>query len=159
MISIRRSSVERSPPLASGWCCFTSALYFALTTSRVASGPSPITCSALRSALNIFRVSGFGSPPMPEPGPGRQRPRPLSSLNMLNGSAAPSRSASGLPLPFLELVLAPIFLVVGTTLGRAVRPLVFAVRPFAHGGCIARLRLLLRRQLVGLDANGVEEFG
>jgi hypothetical protein len=53
----------------------------------------------------------------------------------------------------------PVFLVVGTTLGRAVRPLVLAVGPFAHGGCLARLRLLLRRQLVGLDANGVEEFG
>src|ERR1700738_606977 len=43
MISIRRSSVERSPPLASGWCCFTSALYFALTVSSVASEPSPTT--------------------------------------------------------------------------------------------------------------------
>ena len=44
-------------------------------------------------------------------------------------------------------------------LGRAVRPLVLAARPFAHGGFFARLRLLLRAQLVGLDANGVEEFG
>ena len=43
------------------------------------------------------------------PGPGRQRPRPFNSLNMLNGSAAPSRSGSTLPLPFFEEVLAPIF--------------------------------------------------
>src|SRR5712672_3088591 len=59
MISIRRSSVERSPPLASGWCCFTSALYFALTISSVASGPSPITWSALRSAFITLRVSAL----------------------------------------------------------------------------------------------------
>src|SRR6516162_2684657 len=39
MISIRRSSVERSPPFASGWCCLTSALYFTLTSSSVAPGP------------------------------------------------------------------------------------------------------------------------
>ena len=52
----------------------------------------------------------------------------------------------------------PVFLVIGPALGRAVRPLVLAVRPFAHGGGFARLRLLLRGQLVGLDANGVEEF-
>src|SRR4029077_16986458 len=45
------------------------------------------------------------------------------------------------------------------TLGRTVRPLVLATRPFAHGGFFPRLRLLLRAQLVGLDANGVEEFG
>ena len=44
-------------------------------------------------------------------------------------------------------------------LGRAVRTLVRAPRPFAHGGFFARLRLLLRAQLVGLDANGIEEFG
>src|SRR6266853_1930865 len=42
-------------------------------------------------------------------GAARARPPTLSSLNMLNGSDAPSRSASGLPLPFLALVLAPIF--------------------------------------------------
>ncbi len=52
----------------------------------------------------------------------------------------------------------PVFLVVGPALGGAVRPLVLAFRPFAHGGFFARLRLLLRGQLVGLDANGVEEF-
>ena len=44
-------------------------------------------------------------------------------------------------------------------LGRAVRPLVLTPCPFAHGGFFARLRLLLRAQLVGLDANGIEEFG
>src|SRR6185295_4882123 len=44
-------------------------------------------------------------------------------------------------------------------LGRAVRALVLAACPLAHGGFFARLRLLLRAQLVGLDANGVEEFG
>src|ERR1700692_1285314 len=44
----------------------------------------------------------------------------------------------------------PILLVVGPALGRAVRPLVFALRPFAHGGGFARLRLLFRAQLVGL---------
>ena len=44
-------------------------------------------------------------------------------------------------------------------LWRAVRALVRAARPFAHGGFFARLRLLLRAQLVGLDANGIEEFG
>ena len=53
----------------------------------------------------------------------------------------------------------PVLLVVGPALGRAVRALVLALRPFAHGGSFARLRLLLRAQLVGLDANGVEEFG
>src|SRR5215218_6982702 len=63
MISIRRSSVDRSPPLASGWCCFTSALYFALTVSSVASVPSPITCSALRSAFITFRVSVLAGAP------------------------------------------------------------------------------------------------
>src|SRR5205807_1865146 len=52
----------------------------------------------------------------------------------------------------------PVFLVVGPALGGAVRPLVLAVRPFAQGGGFARLRLLLRAQLVGLDANGIEEF-
>src|SRR6202140_2738763 len=52
----------------------------------------------------------------------------------------------------------PVFLVIGPALGRAVRPLVLAVGPFAHGGFFARLRLLLRTQLVGLDADGVEEF-
>src|ERR1700738_763459 len=109
MISIRRSSVERSPPLASGWCCFTSVLYFALTVSSVASGPSPITCSDLRLALNTFRVLALASGHASAAGPGRQRLRLLSALNLLNGSDAPSRSASGLPLPFLALVLAPIF--------------------------------------------------
>ena len=53
----------------------------------------------------------------------------------------------------------PVFLVVGPALGRAMRTLVLAVRPFAHRGFFARLRLLLRAQLVGLDADGVEEFG
>src|ERR1700726_1159828 len=53
----------------------------------------------------------------------------------------------------------PVLLVIGPALGRAVRPLVLAVRPFAHRGFFPRLRLLLRAQLVGLDANGVEEFG
>jgi hypothetical protein len=52
----------------------------------------------------------------------------------------------------------PIFLVVGAALGRAMRPLVLAVGPFAHGGCFTRLGLLLRAQLVGLDTDGVEEF-
>src|SRR3984885_4075391 len=53
----------------------------------------------------------------------------------------------------------PVLLVVGPALGRAVRALVLAFRPFAHGGGLARRRLLLRTQLVGLDADGVEEFG
>jgi len=53
----------------------------------------------------------------------------------------------------------PVLLVVGPALGRAVRPLVLALGPFAHGGGFACLRLLLRAQLVRLDANGVEEFG
>src|SRR5580704_1378545 len=53
----------------------------------------------------------------------------------------------------------PVLLVVGPALGRAVRPLVLAFRPFAHGGGLARRGLLLRTQLVGLDAYGVEEFG
>ena len=52
----------------------------------------------------------------------------------------------------------PVFLVVGPALGRTMRPLVLAVGPFTHRGFFARLRLLLRGQLVGLDANGVEEF-
>ena len=42
---------------------------------------------------------------------------------------------------------------------RAVRALVRAARPLAHGGFLARLGLLLRTYLVGLDANGIEEFG
>ncbi len=53
----------------------------------------------------------------------------------------------------------PVLFVVAPALGRAVRALVLAFRPFAHGGFFARLRLLLRTQLVGLDADGVEEFG
>src|ERR1700726_1170368 len=53
----------------------------------------------------------------------------------------------------------PVFLVVGPALGRAVRPLVLALRPFAHRGFFPRGRLLLRAQLVGLDADRVEEFG
>jgi len=53
----------------------------------------------------------------------------------------------------------PVLLVVGPALGRTMRRLVFAVRPFAQHGGFARLRLLLRTQLVGLDTNGVEEFG
>src|ERR1700738_2686351 len=53
----------------------------------------------------------------------------------------------------------PVLPVVGPALGRAVRSLVLAVGPFAHRGCFARGRLLLRAQLVRLDANGVEEFG
>src|ERR1700692_1842630 len=53
----------------------------------------------------------------------------------------------------------PGLLVVSPALGRAVRALVLAFRPFAHDGGLARLRLLLRTQLVGLDADGVEEFG
>src|SRR4029079_7514911 len=44
-------------------------------------------------------------------------------------------------------------------LRRAMRALVLAARPLAHGGFLARLRLLLRAQLVGLDANRIEEFG
>ncbi len=44
-------------------------------------------------------------------------------------------------------------------LRRAVRALVRAARPLAHGGFLARLRLRLRTYLVGLDANGIEEFG
>src|ERR1700677_4901803 len=52
----------------------------------------------------------------------------------------------------------PVFLVIGAALGRAMRPLVLAVGPFAHGGFFARLGLLLRAQLVGLDTDGVEEF-
>ena len=52
-----------------------------------------------------------------------------------------------------------IFARILAALGRAVRALVRAARPFAHGGFFARLRLLLRAQLVGLDANGMEEFG
>src|SRR6202030_1374972 len=52
----------------------------------------------------------------------------------------------------------PVFLVVGTALRRAMWPLVLAVGPFAHGGFFARLGLLLRAQLIGLDTDGVEEF-
>src|SRR6202041_558497 len=52
----------------------------------------------------------------------------------------------------------PVFLVIGAALGRAVRPLVLAVGPFAHRGFFTRLGLLLRAQLVGLDTDGVEEF-
>ena len=53
----------------------------------------------------------------------------------------------------------PVFFRVLAALGRAVRALVLALRPFAHGGFFARSSLLLRAQLVGLDANAVEEFG
>src|SRR6185437_14827313 len=52
----------------------------------------------------------------------------------------------------------PIFLVIGPALRRAVRTLVLAVRPFAQDGFFPRLRLLLRAQLVGLDADAVEEL-
>src|ERR1700682_278423 len=62
---------------------------------------------------------------------------------------------------FADMVQAevPVLLGILAALGGAVRTLVLAIRPFAHGGFFARLRLLLRAQLVGLDANGVEEFG
>src|SRR5262249_45844398 len=43
-------------------------------------------------------------------------------------------------------------------LRRAMRPPALAARPLALGGFLARLRLLLRTQLVRLDANAVEEF-
>ena len=57
MISIRRSSVERSPPLASGWCCLTSALYFALTSSSVASAAEAHHLQRL--ALGVDHLAGF----------------------------------------------------------------------------------------------------
>src|SRR6516165_1828460 len=44
------------------------------------------------------------------------------------------------------------------TLGRTVRAPALAAGPLAHDGFLARLRLLLRAQLVRLDANAVEEF-
>src|SRR5258705_1612830 len=69
-------------------------------------GAEPHHLQRLALGVEHLRVSTLAS----AFGPGRQRPRPFSSLNMENGSAAPSRSASGLPLPRLALlVLAPIF--------------------------------------------------
>ena len=57
MISRSRSSVERSPPLASGWWRFTSSLKRTLIFAVVASPSSPSASSALRSALRMTRVS------------------------------------------------------------------------------------------------------
>src|ERR1700744_6216317 len=62
---------------------------------------------------------------------------------------------------FADMVEAemPIFPRVLPAFRRAMRSLVLALGPFAHRGFFARLCLLLRAQFVGLDANGVEEFG
>ena len=53
----------------------------------------------------------------------------------------------------------PVLARIGPALWRAMCTLVLAVGPFAQLRGFARLRLLLRGRLVGLDANGVEEFG
>src|SRR5262249_34070930 len=57
MISRSRSSEERSPPLASGWWRFTSALKRVLTSCAEASASRPSVSSALRSALRARRFS------------------------------------------------------------------------------------------------------
>ena len=53
----------------------------------------------------------------------------------------------------------PVLARVLPALGRAVRSLVGAACPLAHGGFFIRTRLRLRADLVGLDANGIEELG
>jgi hypothetical protein len=53
----------------------------------------------------------------------------------------------------------PVLAGILPALRRTVRALVLTARPFAHRGFFIRARLRLRAQLVGLDANGVEELG
>ena len=81
MISRSRSSLERSPPLASGWWRFTSSLKRTLIFAVVASPSSPRVSSALRSALRMTRVSR------------RRRCSPFfASPNNSNGSSVPSNA-------------------------------------------------------------------
>ena len=122
MISRSLSSDERSPPLASGWWRFTSALNRALIVGAVALDLEPEHVEALRSALRTCVLgAALGA---------RRRPRRAELAEQVERIAAPppkppDRARPALPpvahLPGRPMAGDGVLLVPGDVVGRSCR--------------------------------------